>query len=268
MKLKRFILSLLPALALASCSEYDDPADRFTPVEDVKPVRNVLMIEFTGQQCVNCPTAHEQIEEYEKMFGSYFISVSFHGDATMMGIISGPMALGTQDGVAYNKHFGIKTWPSAVVDWTSGDLGSNYGLWITKLIEGMIRPTDLDIAAKASVTADNKISVEVSMRSDKAQSPDAKLMIWLSEDDIVKMQLMPDGSHNMNYVHNNVFRATMCGLYGEQVIIPANAEQVQTRTIDIDPAWVPANMHAVAFVYTESEGVISVVKVPVLTDAE
>lgn len=265
MKLHKIILSLIPALALASCTGFDDPADRLTeiPADQVKPVRNVLLIEFTGQNCVNCPTAHEQIEGYQEMFGSRFISVSFHGDGTQMGIISGPMALGTETGFEYNKYFGIESWPSAVVDWNSGNLGSNYGKWLSDLVSGMIKPTDLEISAKAAV-ADSLITVEARMRSDKAQDPSSCIQIWLSEDSIVKMQLMPNGRPDINYVHNNVFRASaFTEIKGEPVSIPANAEQEVSRSIKVDPAWVPANMHAIVFVYTESKGVTTVVKVPV-----
>jgi len=34
-------------------------------------------------------------------------------------------------------------------------------------------------------------------------------MLWLIEDDIVGPQMMPDGSTNMNYVHNHVLRGSV-----------------------------------------------------------
>lgn len=267
MKLKNYILPFLSAALLTSCSEYDDPADRFTEMPDVKPVSNVFMAEFTGQSCPNCPNAHKEIEKWQELFGDHFICVSIHGDATMMAIPASAGGLGTEQGVELNKHFGIESWPNAVVDWKGGKLGSAYGKWLTALVGGMIVPTDLNLSATAKVSADNNnIEVTAKMRSDQAK-PDAKFNVWLSEDNITKLQLMPNGRPDMNYVHNGVFRHALCGIDGEPVTITANVEASETRSVAIDPQWKPENMNAVVFVYTESKGVIAVVKTKVQTAA-
>lgn len=267
MKLKHIFLSCVSAALLASCSEYDDPADRFTEVPDVTPVSRVLLAEFTGQLCSNCPTAHEKIEDYERLFGDFFICVSIHGDNTMMGLpVNNPMGLGTEQGVKYNELFNVELWPNAVVNWKSGAIGSDYGKWVSKLVEGMIRPTDIDLSATASMPTDSTITVDVRIRSDKAQ-PGTRFNIWLSEDNIIGMQLMPNGAPDPKYVHNGVFRKALCGIEGEDVAIIANVEASESRSTVIDPKWNPENMNAVVFVYTESQGVTNVIKTKVRTAA-
>lgn len=269
MKLRSLIFTILPALALTACSDYADQADRLIPVDNDKLERNrnVLMIEFTGQMCVNCPTAHERIESYEKTFGENFIVVSIHGGTPQMGIDQGPMALGTPTGVEYNNLFGIESWPSAVIDWNSGNLGSNYGKWLTTLVNRLAIPAEVDIDAKATFDG-SEITVTADMRSTQGTA-NANFLVWLTESDIVKFQLIPpSGTPNMNYVHNNVFRATLCGLRGDAVTVTSDHALTETRAIATKSDWVPANMDAVVFVYTEGKGVMGVTKVKVETPAQ
>ena len=59
----RKLLSLLVAsAALAGCSGIDSD-DRYITAESVTPQRAVLVEDFTGQNCVNCPAAHETIDK-------------------------------------------------------------------------------------------------------------------------------------------------------------------------------------------------------------
>ena len=61
MKVKNYIWGAFVALAtLAGCDEVDEQ-DRFISMGDVEVKRNVLLEDFTGQDCSNCPTAHEVV---------------------------------------------------------------------------------------------------------------------------------------------------------------------------------------------------------------
>lgn len=268
MKLHKLLYTILPALALASCSDYDDPESRYTPFEGGEQNRNVLMIEFTGQNCVNCPTAHEVIEGYEKDYGSRFISVSIHGYAAQMGLPNTmAQALGTDDGVEYNKMFGIESWPNAVIDWNSGKLGNNYGKWLETITADMAKQTYLEIDPKATL-ADGKIEVTATLSSEYKTYSDVKYMVWLSESGITAMQITPSGAMNLTYVHNNVFRASLCGLTGEAVTVEAGKPLTLTRSIEKNQNWVAEKMDAVVFAYTDAEGVIAVEKTHVTTEEE
>lgn len=266
MKIHKLLYTILPALALVSCSDYDDPDSRFTPVEGAEQNRNVLMIEFTGQNCVNCPTAHEEIEGYEKQFGERFISVSIHGYAAQMGLPNAmPQALGTDDGVEYNKMFAIESWPNAVIDWNSGKLGANYGKWLETINADMAKQTYLEIEPKATF-ADGKIEVAATLSSEYKAYRNVKYMVWLIESGITAMQITPSGAMNPKYVHNNVFRATLCGLTGIDVTVEAGEPLNLTHSIEKNQKWVAENMAAVVFVYTDAEGVISVEKTDVTVE--
>lgn len=90
-----------------------------------------------------------------------------------------------------------------------------------------------------------------------------KLQIWLTEDNIVDMQIMPNGSVNNDYVHNHVFRTAVNGQDGEDFSIAWDEEKTVTSSCVLNESWKAENMYVVAFVYNNS-GVQQVIKVPVI----
>ena len=62
MKIKVYITFLLAALFLASCSHIDED-ERLIYVKPAPVERSVLIEDFTGQMCINCPLATQEIEK-------------------------------------------------------------------------------------------------------------------------------------------------------------------------------------------------------------
>ena len=71
-----------------SCDEVDE-ADRYIEVEQIVPKRTVLLEEFTGQWCMNCPSAHAIVNSLKEQYGESFISVSIHAGG--FGIAEGSL---------------------------------------------------------------------------------------------------------------------------------------------------------------------------------
>ena len=88
-----------------------------------------------------------------------------------------------------------------------------------------------------------------------------KLQIWMVEDDITAIQLMPDGKANQNYVHQHVFRAAVNGEWGEDIRVEEGKSVVTFNNIAIPSDWKRDNLSFVAFVYNE-QGVQQVVRIP------
>ena len=60
--MKKYILPLLASLALSAC-DYIAEDERLIEVEAAQAKRVVLLEDFTGQLCVNCPLGTEVIEQ-------------------------------------------------------------------------------------------------------------------------------------------------------------------------------------------------------------
>ena len=78
MKKIYFTIMILAGLVLSSCDNV--PVDeRLTYVEPPEVGRAVLIEDYTGQYCVNCPRATEEIERLVKEYGdSTVIAVAIH----------------------------------------------------------------------------------------------------------------------------------------------------------------------------------------------
>ena len=90
-----------------------------------------------------------------------------------------------------------------------------------------------------------------------------KLQLWVVEDGIVASQI-DHGSLKKNYVQNHVFRAAVNGTWGEDVTLMPQINQTTTASIAIKDNWNAANLHIVAFVYNDKDGVLQAQKAEVV----
>ena len=88
-----------------------------------------------------------------------------------------------------------------------------------------------------------------------------KLQLWLVEDSITAMQLMPDGSPNKDYVHMHVFRDAINGTWGQD-LTAVNAmgwNPVVSYQYTLNESWNRKHLWLIAFVYDDS-GVLQVIR--------
>lgn len=255
---------------LSSCSNIPDD-ERLIYVEPAKAARNVLIEDFTGQKCVNCPKASDAIHEIQKVYGENVVAVAIHS-GPFGGMSARNPGLMTDTGKEYWAAWFSDTQGQPVAKINRGEATNGYENWSSDVAKCLQQQTDVTINAKVDYnqsSGEGQVKVVTSANDGRK----AKLQVWLTEDAIVAPQSMPDGSRNNGYVHNHVFRAAVNGTWGEDV---AYGESAHTFTYDftIDMTalesptrWLPENMHAVVFVYDDN-GVEQVVQVPVIEPME
>ena len=122
--------------------------------------------------------------------------------------------------------------------------------WVAAVKEELAKPAPLRLEGTA-VLADNAIDITV-----KAEGTDGivmgKLQVWLLEDSITALQLMPNGKVNQQYVHNHVFRTAVNGTWGEDFSVEEGKSEQRTMSLPLQPAWKKENLSIVAFVYNDS----------------
>lgn len=259
--MKKIFYSLLILPFLASCDAVDEN-DRYIEAGDIQVSRKVLLEEFTGQRCVNCPQAHKIIERLEEQYGDALVVVSIHAGG--FGIAS-PYGLMQEEGNIYAERWGIDAYPEGVVDRTGGVLSMDS--WAAAIRSDMGKETDLDIELNASLSADKK-TINVNTKLLCSDNLSANLQLWVVENGIYALQY--DGDKTIPaYTHNNVFRGCVNGLWGQQVDIEANhplSLDNSTEVVYNDKyafaSWNPDNLYIVGFVY-DSSGVLQVEKVKV-----
>lgn len=252
----RLIVVLLSVVMLLTGCDTIDKDERYVELPAIEAQRVVLLEEFTGQECVNCPTAHKVIESLQEQYGSSLISVSIHagnfakGEGSYGDYFQG---LKTSDGDTYASMWGISSYPSGVVNRTSGIL--NHDAWAAEIRKELAKPSNVDIVLNASLE-NNTISVSADVQ---AYTPiEASLQLWVVEDGIVSIQY--DGNTVLaDYVHNNVYRASVNGIGGESFSVGANQSKTLSGSIALRDFWKSENLSVVAFVY-DRNGVLQATK--------
>ena len=116
MKRCGWIYGLLIVLLTHSCSRIDE-SERFIDVEPANVARAVLIEEFTGQRCVNCPNAATEIARLQQTYGEdHVIAVGIHSGPLAIYSKGQVIGLRTELGDTYYNYWGVEEEPSALIN--------------------------------------------------------------------------------------------------------------------------------------------------------
>ena len=255
-----FVAGMALAASLTACDDIKEN-DRYIEVPAAKVERTVLLEDFTGQNCTNCPAAHRAIEALEEQYGEHLVAVSIH--AGIFGISAENKrytGLMQPDGQSYNDRYGISEYPKGVVD---GHTPIGFDDWATAVYNDIQQPTPLSIGIAASADA-GEVAMDITLESSEELS--GNLVVWIVESCIVARQEDMDLGRIPDYVHNNVFRACVNGLDGEGVTLAVGEPSTLSYSIPLKATatetWKPENLAVVAFVKNGS-GVVQAARAAV-----
>lgn len=270
MKLKKLIYNVslfAVGLTLAACSDIAED-DRFEYVEPAEVAKRVLIEDFTGQRCVQCPDGTAVIEQLIADYGEdNIIAVGLYGGA--MGFLpnGGPaMPLTCDESQWYYTTGGVDQSPQPIARIDRGDFNFNRKTWATAVRDRIQQKAQLMLEATCNYDEASR-NVEITVSADGVENVNGKLQVWLTEDNIVSAQMLPGGSSDPNYVHNHVFRATVNAQAGDDISIAQGENVTRTFTYTVSEDWKPEDMSVVTFVFNDS-GVLQAAKAPLIPKAE
>lgn len=264
MKIKNLFLGVATAamaMAAASCSNIDE-GDRLIEVKPAEVGRAILIEDFTGQRCNNCPTGTEIINGIVDTYGEdNVIAVGIHsgplgfpGTATAVGLV-------TDTGNEYYSHWDKENkmgQPWVIFNRkTSPD--SHYNNWAAMVSTIISEKSNLTVNIANAYDAASRTLTTTVGADGLSGSVKGKLQVWIVEDGVTALQKMPDGSTNKKYIHNHVFRAAVNGTWGEDVTVKEGETTTKQYSYKLPEAWNADNIAVVAFVYNDS-GVENVAK--------
>ena len=250
----KYLTFLFSLFLLTDCS-YIGEEERLIYVKPEPAKRVVLLEDFTGQRCVNCPLGTDVIEELQKTYGeTAIIAVGIHGGPLGFAGNAKFVGLATDAGDKYFDHWGLEYQPVGLVD-RHGAV--KYTDWAAAVREELAKPAPLELSVDATQDIEH-ISIMVEAHGTDGLV-EGKLQVWLVEDSVTAMQMMPDGSVNTEYVHNHVLRAAVNGLWGDDFSVNEGEWKELQLTFQPDEAWNPAHLSIVAFVYN-ANGVLQAAK--------
>lgn len=245
--------------ALVACDDIPED-ERFIYVKPAAVSRTVLIEDFTGQRCVNCPNATEAIEQIIEQYGdSAVIAVGIHSGPFAKNTNGTTLPLWTAEGDEYFNYWQVQEQPSGMVN---RHAVSNYPSWAAQVYEDIQKTAPLSIELSIEETEASRSFYVNSRMMATDGNVSGKLQLWLVEDSIVSPQYMPDGKPVRDYVHNHVFRQSINGTWGEDVAIPEGESKVAYSSFDVPETYDLARLSVVAFVYNNT-GVLQAAKIRV-----
>ncbi len=184
--------------------------------------KKILIEEFTGVRCVNCPAGSAEIENLLDIHGKQLIAVSIHA-----GFFSTPYANSNEDyttpeGTALEGFLDNPLgYPTAVINrklfQNQDDRQVSQSAWagLIQQEKGQLSPLVLDLnldfdEASRQLTATTKIQPAETLTGEYRYS------VMVIESDIVDVQLTPEGETE-DYVHKHVLRDMMTPFDGESI---------------------------------------------------
>lgn len=250
-------------IALISCDKIEPP---YKQTGDVVAERKVLLEDYTGQRCVNCPTAARIAHDLKEVYGENLIVIGIHtGFFAIPFLPQFPLDLRTEAGEAWDATFKVSTagHPKGLVNRLNKD-GIYYlgpGEWGTAVADAISKKADATIDLEAKFTAGNtKLSITASGSFLRRMEGEFNLQLCVVEDSIIGNQNNSDPTVGTtpvieNYVHRHVLRATVNGINGEKIANGAVNGDTFSKTYEfaVDAGWKSQHLSVVAWVYRGSD---------------
>ncbi len=258
-----------------ACDNISDD-DRFI-IED-KPVpsphavpKTLLIQEFTGVRCPNCPTGAQAIHDIQAENPDQVIAVGIFPDA---GSLTRPWSSAqdfrTDVAQALYSYYKRPDLPAAVFNGKiTGDLPSQ---WSTIADPYLLEEGQMTISLTSDFSEQDrsvKVNYEITLTNDVSEP--LNLMVWLTEDGIVGRQSSLTETIK-DYVHNHVLRKSFFSEeWGQELGSSFNNGEkiVGEASTTLDESWIAENCHVVVFVQrADNKEVKQAAQIAVITSSE
>ena len=212
-----FIVACAMIVCFSGCEKVNDPYFTTDPEPNVPlfadSVKKVLLEDYTGIRCLNCPAAARLAEEIAKGARNRVIVMAVHA-----GGMSDPrppftMDLRCNEGNTYYTDFGLGGTPVGLINRSTNGGNYNYSTsdWAQVIKDEMQKPLTFKLKVEGTLTDNGTaINAKVVYTATGTTTADYNLLVFLVEDGIVGMQ-QDGGKIVKDYVFHNVLRETLHG---------------------------------------------------------
>lgn len=266
---------IISLLALGICSMFVFSCEEIPPtITSCQTDRVVLVEEFTGVSCVNCPAGTVKLEQISAQNPGKVIVVAIHaGGFAVPSSSSNYLDLRCQDGEDIASLLGATFNPAASINRTifegKSDEIATLSEWAGFIGSELCnRPiAELEIVSTYN-TQDSMATVTVDVLPNEFYTDglpeDLALTIMITESNIIDYQLDQSG-WVPDYVHKHVLRDVLSSNFDGDVIISKGSglspQQKVVTDYKIPAEWNPDNCHVVAFIHNKGTANRSVLQV-------
>jgi len=279
--MKNIITLLSFILIITSCDVVEGPYEidtgALTPSDTNTYVKKILIEDYTGHTCPNCPAAARELEAIHNIYGDKIIGIAIHASTGFAAPWTGSgkfeYDFRTKWGDDWDNFFNISNsgLPRGMVNRSgypnSHKLGKNE--WLTAVITELEKEIDFGVSITTNNT-ENEGAITINSEILNDINGDYKLVVCLIESSIINWQ--KDGGDNIEeYEHNHTLRTVLTNesltnsssyITGQvvQKIINYNLNTLEQLNINYSNntadagngnsgGWNPSNMSVVAYIY-------------------
>jgi hypothetical protein len=275
MKLFRFFLLLIPVsgLILFSCTKLDAPyveirhknvsEDSTINWDTVPAIRKILLEDYTGHKCVNCPEASITAKSLEAANEGKVIVMAVHaGYYALPGSGEYTLDLRSEPSEEWNSEFGIISNPSGMVNrrvfGTSRVLGPDK--WGDAIDEIITTAPDAQMLMKNTYDIDSRtLDSKVYTHFLNPLTGTYNIIVAVIEDSIIGAQKNNNAQVGptpdwYNYIFNDVMRGSLNGTWGELLTASVNTTSTYVGNFStvLDAKINDENCYLLAIIYNES----------------
>ena len=257
------LLALSVLISLVSCDVIEGPKvdpNGFTGTEN-----KVLIEDFTGQMCGNCPNAHRQAALLKETYGENLVIIAVHstGFATPVPVLGFPIDFRTPMGDELALYYEASNagLPVGIVnrrDWNGSPL-TRYANWGTLVSAVLAEEPKMGISLEKTYDdGTRKLDIQANLEYFTAGDANHRIVAVITEDSLISKQydFSIPAQEVDEYVQNHVLRTSITpGTWG----IPVKGNTIfigekieHSFSITLDPAWRAEKCHAVVYVINNS----------------
>ena len=271
-KLSYLIAMAFLMLGFAACDVIEEPYKKDNSGNGNEPnpnvvTKRVLLEDYTGVQCPNCPAAGELAIDLQEQYGHDLIVLSVHA-----GGMSAPQPGNfpnflTTDGTTWYTHFGFDSNPIGTVNrkLNGGTYAFQSTEWADAIATAMQEEAMVEMTADIEYNESNRdLKVDITSKALAEMNDTYSLVVCIMEDSIVGKQIINGVGTVNDYMHRHVFRGTINGTWGEDINTTAIApedEIVKSYTTTLNANFDADQCYIIAYVAnSETKEILQVIE--------
>ncbi len=222
--------------------------------------RKVLIEDFTGHKCQNCPKAASELHRLDSIYHDKMIPLAIHAGTFANVNVTYPDDFRTPEGTTLNSFFGFSAYPNGLVnrsEYGTPTFIKGYDTWGTATDPVTQELADFKIDITNTYTSGTgNLQCVVNVKALNDLTGKYNLSVYIAEDSIVGPQL--DGTTTIpNYVFMHVMRGSLNTVWGEEIwngTIAKNAVMTKTYNYTVSSSFVAKHCHIIAYAYDNDSG--------------
>ncbi len=257
-EVKKILLFSFLTLAISACTE-------IAPVVPTLGDRKVLVEEFTGVRCVNCPAGASELDNLRGIYGDRLVVVSIHTGDFSTPYSDSKFDFRTPEGTALEKNLGAPLgYPTAVINRKkfTGQTGLQVGrsLWAGLIASETKEAAAVSLSVEKTYNATTR-QFQMTIKAVENTKDALKNTVFsamITEDNILDAQETPSGK-KADYKHRHIFR----GFAADDVAINLTNSASINYTFNgvLKPNWLLENCAVVLVLNQKNGGVKDVLQV-------